>query len=630
MAARSRPVISVAIATRNYGRYLGRALDSVFRCQNPTSSPIQVVVADDNSVDSTRAVLADYRLRYPENLEVIRIRTPRGLGAAKAVALEHCAGRTVAILDADDEFLPEKLVQGHAALVQGGVDLVTNDFYHQTEEGAIRLRDRTNWCSYFWPPSTWVFRNGVVRFNRHCAGGEDPDWLERRGSSLRHRHLNVPLNIQHLHGNNAHQRFDIHVPGHQAIHRLLGLQHPNDRIAPSGWACRACGDQYLLPTDCCGRRTRPRPLYFYWSAFSRQRLAGPEFSLIMLTRNGLELTRRAVGSFLNRLPPRWRQRVEWVFVDGCSTDGTLDYLRQLAETEPVQVIVTHPEEPFNYSRTCNRGVTAAGGRFVLLLNNDIELLTDDPWEALQAALEDPRVGVVGASASWSPEQRDPEWRADSPFYQHTVRPVTGYFWGMRREVYWELGGMDESFSGYGFDELDFEFRALLAHYLLATARIDIRHYHHQTFGSRFTREQVEAMLAQNRWRFERKHGRPIYQSRERVEPFHTHRPAALSVVVAARDEADRLRETLARAAADPTCQDGRVQLVVVDNGSTDDTSLLIEEYRLRLPRCLSVITLPEPHLPALARQFGRARAIGPEVRLLQAGEWEELAATNAG
>src|SRR6266852_2121671 len=96
------PVISVAIATRNYGQYLARALDSVFRCHNPTEAPIQVVVADDASTDNTRAILAEYRRRYPQNLEVVLIRMPEGLGAAKNAALDRCKGRTVAILDADD------------------------------------------------------------------------------------------------------------------------------------------------------------------------------------------------------------------------------------------------------------------------------------------------------------------------------------------------------------------------------------------------------------------------------------------------------------------------------------------------------------------------------------------------
>src|SRR5439155_19075872 len=128
----------------------------VFRSHNPTGVPIQVVVADDASSDNTAAILADYRQRYPSNLEVVRIRMPEGIGAAKNAALDRCRGQTVAILDADDEFLPEKLARCHALLEQGDIDILTHDFYHRSEQGEILLRDRRNWWEGYWPPSTWV------------------------------------------------------------------------------------------------------------------------------------------------------------------------------------------------------------------------------------------------------------------------------------------------------------------------------------------------------------------------------------------------------------------------------------------------------------------------------------------
>src|SRR5688500_3816595 len=104
MTRRPDPVISVAIATRNYGRYLPRALDSVFRCHHPAPAPLQVVVADDASTEHTRAVLADYRQRYPQQLAVVPLRMAVGIGAAKNAALARCEGRFIATLDADDEF----------------------------------------------------------------------------------------------------------------------------------------------------------------------------------------------------------------------------------------------------------------------------------------------------------------------------------------------------------------------------------------------------------------------------------------------------------------------------------------------------------------------------------------------
>lgn len=614
-------MISVAIATRNYGRYLPRALDSVFRCHNPTDAPIQVVVADDASTDNTRVVLADYRLRYPDNLEVVPIRTAVGIGAAKSAALDRCTGRTVATLDADDEFLPEKLVHCHAALHDGGVDVVTCDFYLQEDGGdVVLIRNRQASTSWYWPPSTWVFRNGVVRFHRHCLGAEDLEWMERRWWSLRRRHVHLPLNLHHLHNRNHQREWQSRITASQAVARLFGRSGPDDALAPRVWACRTCGNQYLLPVRCCSQPTAERPLYFYLVALSPHCRPRAEFSLVMLTRNGLPLTRRAVSSILARVPAGYRQEVELIFVDGCSTDGTLDYIRELAQTYPVKLLVTHPAEPFNYARACNRGARVAVGKYLLLLNNDIELRSDNPWEPLREALEDPRVGVVGAATWWSAEQRDPEATPGSPAYLLVNRPLTGDFWGARRELYWELGGQDEAFAGYGYDELDFEFRAQLAHYHLALARVRVHHEFHGTFVPVYGQAAMAAMERENRRRFARKHGRPIYKSGAHVEPFASHCPPELSVVVATRDEGPRLRKSLEQAAQAPQCRDGTVQVVVVDNGSADDTALVLEEYRLRLPHSLTVVTLPEPVGPARARQIGQARAIGREVRVAAPGD----------
>ncbi len=621
MAKPGRPVISVAIATRNYGRYLPRALDSVFRCHNPTEAPLQVVVADDASTDNTRAVLGDYRRRYPESLEVLFLRTPGGIGAAKNAALERCEGRTVAILDADDEYLPEKLVHCHAVLESGQADIVTNDFLHQSEEGPVVLMGRGRWPSACWPPSTWVFRNGVVRFNPHGLGGEDWEWQERRGRWLRHWHLDLPLNVQHNHGRNSYQQLESQVSARQVRGRWLGQPHPDDALAPQGWSCRTCGNQYLLPARCCGQDAVAGPLIFYWPALSPRCQPRAEFSLVMLTRNRLELTRRAVESITARIPPQRRSAIELIFVDGCSTDGTHDYLRELARRHTVKLLVTHPAEPFNYARACNRGARVAVGKYLLLLNNDIELRSEDPWEPLRAALEDPRVGVTGASTIWSPEQRDPAWPPGSPPYLLVNRPPTGDFWGARREVYWELGGMDEAFAGYGYDELDFQYRAQLAHYQLALANMRVYHKLHGTFGNVHGSPAAQQRVEANYSLFERKHGRPAHAAGARMEPFASHRLPGLSLVITAHNEAAQLRQTLEQAVREPGCRDGSVQIVVVENGSTDETALVLEEYRLRLRRCVTAIALAEPVPPARARQIGQARAVGTHVSSLAPGDW---------
>ena len=95
------PTVSVAMINRDYGRYLAEAIDSAL-AQEPR--PLEVVVVDDGSTDSSAAVLASY------GDAVTSIVTPaRGKGAATNEAVAACRGDVVALLDSDDLMLPGRL-----------------------------------------------------------------------------------------------------------------------------------------------------------------------------------------------------------------------------------------------------------------------------------------------------------------------------------------------------------------------------------------------------------------------------------------------------------------------------------------------------------------------------------------
>lgn len=122
--------------------------------------------------------------------------------------------------------------------------------------------------------------------------------------------------------------------------------------------CDSCGASLLRPGPCCGAVARPAAAPYYVASGSGGGQTGVDFSIVMPTKNNLHLTRVAVES-LRRAAGH---SVEFVFVDCCSTDGTLNYYQDLAQQERVTLLVTHPEEPFVYSRNCNRGAEAARGR----------------------------------------------------------------------------------------------------------------------------------------------------------------------------------------------------------------------------------------------------------------------------
>lgn len=96
----TQPLISCIVPVFNGERYLREALESVFQ---QTCRPLEVLVADDGSTDSTAAVVASYgdQVRY--------LKQPNaGAPAARNLGLKAARGEFVAFLDADDLWHAEK------------------------------------------------------------------------------------------------------------------------------------------------------------------------------------------------------------------------------------------------------------------------------------------------------------------------------------------------------------------------------------------------------------------------------------------------------------------------------------------------------------------------------------------
>ena len=106
----SPPVVSVVIANRNAGRFLGPAIQSIL---GQSFEDLELLVVDDGSTDGSAAISRDHpdpRLRF-------FAREPLGISAARNFALENARGRYIACMDADDIAHPERL----AIQVGGGI-----------------------------------------------------------------------------------------------------------------------------------------------------------------------------------------------------------------------------------------------------------------------------------------------------------------------------------------------------------------------------------------------------------------------------------------------------------------------------------------------------------------------------
>ena len=153
----SDPLVSVVIATYNTGRYLPETLDSAL---SQTHQRLEIIVVDDGSTDDTAIRAKPYldRIRFFQKPHC-------GLAAARNAGLAVANGDYVALLDADDLWLPEKLaVQLEIArrIPESGMIVCDGTEFGSSKVNASRL--------LFGPAATAL---------RSARSGEVTRWFDR-------------------------------------------------------------------------------------------------------------------------------------------------------------------------------------------------------------------------------------------------------------------------------------------------------------------------------------------------------------------------------------------------------------------------------------------------------------------
>jgi glycosyltransferase involved in cell wall biosynthesis len=111
----SLPVVSVLMPVYNGERFLAEAVDSALQ---QTLHNIEVVIVDDGSTDASGAIADRYAIEHADRVRVVH-QVNQGLPLARNAAIAVARGRYLALLDADDLWLP-----GHLAAC---VDVLERD-----------------------------------------------------------------------------------------------------------------------------------------------------------------------------------------------------------------------------------------------------------------------------------------------------------------------------------------------------------------------------------------------------------------------------------------------------------------------------------------------------------------------
>jgi len=106
------PLISIIIPCYNRAHLIARAITSVTR---QTFPDWELIIVDDGSSDNLASVLQEHHA--DPRIRLIRHSKNLGEPAARNTGIEVAAGRFIAFLDSDDEWLPEKLERQLAAVM---------------------------------------------------------------------------------------------------------------------------------------------------------------------------------------------------------------------------------------------------------------------------------------------------------------------------------------------------------------------------------------------------------------------------------------------------------------------------------------------------------------------------------
>ena len=269
------------------------------------------------------------------------------------------------------------------------------------------------------------------------------------------------------------ERHHIHHLPHVLCHRRTVSQSvPESQCLVTG-AIKAV-DEHLRRQQVAAEVTRARD-----AACRRVRylLRGnePTVSIIIPTRDRVELLEPCVQSILKKTT---YARFEIVLIDNGSRETAAREYLALSARDP-RTRVLQCNEEFNYSRLCNFGVEKSKTDFVVLMNNDVEVIAPDWLEEMVSHGIQPEVGAVGARLLY-PDGRVQQAGVILGAGVHGVAEVAhrgiaqsdpGYFSRailaqelsavgaacmlVRREVYLEAGGFDEKHLKVAFNDIDF-------------------------------------------------------------------------------------------------------------------------------------------------------------------------------
>lgn len=379
-----QPKISIAMPVYNVEeKWLRLCIDSIL---NQVYTNWELCMADDASTDpNVKKILTEYQ-QLDERIRVVFREQNGHISEATNSALAIATGEFVALLDNDDELAINAFYEVVKVLNENPeLDLIYSDEDKIDMDGnrsdpafkpdwSPDLLLGTNYISHL-----GVYRRSVLEeiggFRKGYEGSQDYDLVLRfTEKTTKERIKHIPKVLYYWRMLPTSTAVDQGSKGYAFEAGLRAVQDALVRRGINGHATHGAANG----------------LYDVYYDIESEKLV----SIIIPTKNGYKDVQRCVSSIIEKTT---YQNYEIIMADNGSTDPKMHELYAEFEQQlPGRFFVESIDIPFNFSTINNRAAKKAHGEYLLFLNNDTEVITENWLTLMVSFAQQERIGCVGA------------------------------------------------------------------------------------------------------------------------------------------------------------------------------------------------------------------------------------------